>query len=284
MKARTLLLTLFLLGMMSLPADSYAAVGDITVEIGGDPACTKGPLPPPLDIGGPCPPTGSPIITISAISTSNGNGKPRVELTPGTTDSTVDSLRLVNTRITANSAIPTENFHIKFYREHIKKPDVAAYYKATAYGSFGPTDDPRVQGNSLSVWGYANKVPDPLTAVGSPSPYQYVVDCDPGGCYNNFNLVPTGTSKTFGTDNRVLTADFSIKLQTAGDTLNLSGAGVKVASSSVPDLPCPAGCVGGGDTPCVVCPSLWWLITVIGLLVLILLVLLWCCRARKLPA
>jgi hypothetical protein len=239
-----LVLMLCLLAMAGVPNGLYAAAGDVSVEFPGYPTCNKSG-PPPLDLTMSCP-SSSPVITISAISASSGNGKPRIELTPGSNDGNADSLRMVNTRITANQSIPNEDFQIKFYRQHVKGPVTppAVYYKVSVTGTLGPPNDQTTNANSITVHGFVKDLSatNPADiAVGNLNPNPYVVQCDGSTCTSNITNTASGTQWSGGplAGDRILTVLFSIRLWAVGNYLDLSSYGIKINSQGGPDRPCP---------------------------------------------
>lgn len=121
-----------------LPSQVRAAT--ITVEIGGDPSCTRTGVGTSVAIAMSCPAT-NPVVTIE----DNG-GPARVEILG--TDTNTDILRITNTRIIAKQAL--NNFHIVFYRDDPPVPDTAigsVFYKLKLNG-FIPA------GNSLTATGF----------------------------------------------------------------------------------------------------------------------------------
>src|SRR5574341_2304536 len=112
-------LALGVLALVALLAPSaWSAVGDITVEMGGSPACTKTGTNS-VNIAGACPPSGAAIITITP---KNSSYNARVEI--GQPDSSLDKLQLTNSIITANQAI--SGFHIIFKAHLQQGPNTTA--------------------------------------------------------------------------------------------------------------------------------------------------------------
>ena len=152
-----------------------------------------------------------------------------------------DVLRLWNTRVTTSTAGATLN--MTFRHTHSPGPyeGSSLYYKRSAEGNFSPTAGSNITAHYYV--GYPVATPQTFTEIGS-GPLQYTVSCDQSGCATIFTLTPLGTQWTQSPYNqdRVLKVELAITLAAVGSYVDFS-PGVKLASSSQPDLPpgmCPA--------------------------------------------
>lgn len=136
----TVALSPILLGLTVCWFDMTASAATITVEVGGDPSCTKSGTGNSVDIAMNCP-SANPMITIAPKST----GAARVEVTGD--PSQTDILRITNAVLTAKQNL--SNYHIIFYRDDPAVPDTAqgaVWYKLWLKGTIPP-------GNSLTGLG-----------------------------------------------------------------------------------------------------------------------------------
>jgi hypothetical protein len=179
-------------------------------------------------------------ITIANVGAGGATAK--VELTAGTSDNTIDSIRLINARITATNSSVT-NFPITFKRRMISGPDTppVLYYKLSAKGLFQ-----QASGSSIYLgWFGKNPVTNGFFFLNST---QYT----PGS--TSFNLTPAGKAWPTPpnmTGDRVPKVEFTVKL-TNGKWLDFETVAqsrmIKLYSSPSPDQtpPCHAG-----ETDCI---------------------------------
>jgi hypothetical protein len=161
-------------------------------------------------------------IVIEKISSS---AAARVEVPSTTSDTTSDTLRLVNARIKATVAAQTVT--IVFTRQFKKNPSGPnTYYKITANGTFSPE-----AGNAFTAKGWYT-YPTNGTADQMGSDLTFTVSCDQTGC-TQYGDKKTGEYYAPGTD-RILQADFMVTLLQNGSTFS-TGTGVKMAAPEQPE-------------------------------------------------
>lgn len=173
-------------------------------------------------------------IAITPITTGAGRlAFSRVEVPEAPySETTADTVRLMNARITNTGATTLTNIPIVFEHRHTAGPATRQYYKYNAYGTFGPAAN-----NKIRVKGWF-KSP---SATGTWSPIQekaYTVTCGAGGCLTNFNInnyPPAFYPPNPSTLDRTLKIEFWLDLQ-PGSYVDL-GTGVKVYNSASPDDP-----------------------------------------------
>jgi hypothetical protein len=168
-------------------------------------------------------------ITITNVGT--GGAQAKVEVTNGTSDSSSDSIRLINARITANNASVT-NFPITFKRRMIEGPNTPPsnlYYKMYAKGLFQ-----QATGSSIYLgWFVKHPMTSGFLFLDSKS-------YTPGS--TSFTISPAG--KIWPTppemdDDRVLKVEFTVKLANGRwldfDTTVAQPRMIKLYSSPSPD-------------------------------------------------
>lgn len=160
-------------------------------------------------------------ITIEKISSS---AAARVEIP--TSDTSTDTLRLINARIRATATAQTVT--IIFTRQFKKNPSAPnTYYKLIANGTFSPE-----AGNAFTAKGWYTNPP-----TGTPdqmgSTQTFTVTCDGAGC-TQYADKKTSESETPGTTDRILKADFMVTLLSNGSTFS-TGSGVKMEAPSSPE-------------------------------------------------
>ena len=215
---------------------AYAGVYDIAVTINGTAVTTPNcgaDITKCVAIAGTYV-NGSSTVTVAPITTGAGRlAFARVEVPESPyLESSSDTVRLVNARITNTGTTTLTNIPVVFEHRHTPAPSTRVYYKYTAYGTFSPAANNKIRVNSWF------ETPSGSGTWSQSTEKSYTVTCNAGGCLTNFNInnyPPAFYPPNPAAADRTLKIQFWLDLQ-PGSYVDL-GSGVKMYNSATPDDP-----------------------------------------------
>ena len=240
-------LGILLVGLPGLSA------GQIVVEMGGNPACTKtssdlGNTPDTVLLTNVTCVVGTTTIT---ITNSGAGGSARVERQTTPNDIYIDQLRLTNAKITTNG--PIQNFTISFRRTHTWGPyNSETFFKSQAKSNITISQNGGTGHNSLTMTGsVANPTTDPYLLMGLQK--VYLMACAPP-CTESVNLetvgmwpyLPNPPYHSLTQADRNLKVDLALTLMNANDYIDIGAQQIKINSQAKADEGTEGGTGFGG--------------------------------------